>query len=178
VTPLLSMFLHGGWSHILGNAVFFWTFGKAIEDSMGHALFLAFYLLCGLIAAAAHVLIEPSSPIPTVGASGAISGLMGAYLVLYPRARIRMLFFFLIFFQFISIRAWIVLLWWFGWQLLAGLPQLSTVRPEVTGGVAVWAHIGGFLAGVVLIRFFADPRLVAQRDALRTGRPAWPGAPY
>src|SRR3954467_15809682 len=89
-TPLISMFLHGGWGHILGNALFFWVFGNNIEDSMGPGRFLTFYLICGLIAAATHVLVQPGSPVPTVGASGAISGILGAYLVLYPRVRVNM----------------------------------------------------------------------------------------
>ena len=105
-TPLLSMFLHGGWGHLLGNMLFFWVFGNNIEDSMGPVRFLIFYLLCGLVAAGAHVLVEPASPVPTVGASGAISGVMGAYLVLYPRVRVNMLFIFIIFFKVIAIPAW------------------------------------------------------------------------
>ena len=105
-TPLTSMFLHGGWGHILGNAIFFWVFGNNIEDSMGPGRFLVFYLLCGLIAAAAHVLLSPTSPVPTVGASGAISGVLGAYLVLYPRVRVNMLFIFVIFFRVFAIPAW------------------------------------------------------------------------
>lgn len=161
ITPLTSMFLHGGWGHIIGNSLFFWVFGNNIEDSMGHWRFLAFYLICGLAAAAAHVLINPASPVPTVGASGAISGIMGAYLLLYPRSRVNMLFIFVIIFRVIPIPAWLVLLWWFALQLLTGLPELTQVRPEVSGGVAVWAHVGGFVAGVVLIKLFADPRLVA-----------------
>lgn len=166
-TPVLSMFLHGGWGHLLGNMLFFWVFGNNIEDSMGPGRFLAFYLICGLAAAGAHVLVEPASPIPTVGASGAISGVMGAYLVLYPRVRVNMLFIFIVFFRVLPIPAWLVLLWWFFVQVLTGLPQLSPVRPEVSGGVAVWAHIGGFIAGVVLIKLFEDRRLVARRDAIR-----------
>src|SRR6184192_1325369 len=105
-TPLTSMFLHGSWGHILGNALFFWVFGNNIEDSMGPGRFLVFYILCGLIAAAAHLATQPGSPVPTVGASGAISGILGAYLVLYPRVRVRMLFFFIIFFKVIPIPAW------------------------------------------------------------------------
>jgi len=166
-TPLLSMFLHGSWGHLLGNMLFFWVFGNNIEDSMGPGRFLVFYLLCGLVAAGAHVLVEPASPVPTVGASGAISGVMGAYLVLYPRVRVNMLFFFLIFFKVFAIPAWLVLLWWFALQVLTGLPQLMPMRPEVSGGVAVWAHVGGFLAGVVLIKLFENPRLVAKRDEIR-----------
>jgi membrane associated rhomboid family serine protease len=164
-TPLTSMFLHGGWGHILGNAIFFWVFGNNIEDSMGPGRFLAFYLLCGLIAAAAHVLLSPTSPVPTVGASGAISGVLGAYLVLYPRVRVNMLFIFVIFFRVFAIPAWAVLLWWFGVQVFAA--YMTPMRPEVSGGVAVWAHIGGFVAGAVLIKVFENPRLVARRNQWR-----------
>lgn len=170
LTPVISMFLHGSWSHILGNAIFFWVFGNNIEDSMGPGRFLAFYLLCGLIAAATHVLILPDSPVPTVGASGAISGIMGAYLVLYPKVRVNMLFIFIIFFKVFAIPAWIVLIYWFGLQVLSGLPELSSVRPDVSSGVAVWAHIGGFIAGMLLIKLFENPRLVAQRTAIREQR--------
>jgi len=166
-TPLLSMFLHGGWGHLLGNMLFFWVFGNNIEDSMGPGRFLVFYLLCGLVAAGAHVMVEPASPVPTVGASGAISGVMGAYLVLYPRVRVNMLFIFIIFFKVIAIPAWLVLLWWFALQVLTGLPQLMPMRPDVSGGVAVWAHVGGFVAGVVLIKLFENRRLVAKRDEIR-----------
>jgi membrane associated rhomboid family serine protease len=162
LTPLLSMFLHGGWLHLLANCLFFWVFGNNIEDSMGHVRFLVFYLVCGLAAAAAQVITQPVSPVPTVGASGAISGILGAYLVLYPRARVRMLFFLFV----VSIPAWAVLLWWFGWQLLAGLPELMNVRPDVSSGVAVWAHIGGFVTGLILVKFFENPRLVAQRPGV------------
>jgi membrane associated rhomboid family serine protease len=164
-TPFISMFLHGGWGHLLGNCLFFWVFGNNIEDSMGRLRFLVFYLLCGLAAAATHILIQPGSPVPTVGASGAISGVLGAYLVLYPKVRVRMFFFFIIFFRIISIPAWAVLLWWFAWQVISGLPELMSVRPEVSSGVAVWAHIGGFVAGLILVKLFENPRLVAERDA-------------
>ena len=167
LTPLLSMFLHGSWGHLLGNMLFFWVFGNNIEDSMGPGRFLVFYLLCGLVAAGAHVFVEPASPVPTVGASGAISGVMGAYLVLYPRVCVNMLFIFIIFFKVIPIPAWLVLLWWFAIQVLTGLPQLMPMRPEVSGGVAVWAHVGGFVAGVLLIKLFENRRLVAKRDEIR-----------
>ncbi|MEO8623152.1 MAG: rhomboid family intramembrane serine protease [bacterium] len=166
-TPLISMFLHGGWGHLLGNMLFLWVFGNNIEDSMGPGRFLAFYLLCGLVAAAAHIIVDPASPVPTVGASGAISGVMGAYLVLYPRVRVKMLFIFIIFFKVIPIPAWLVLLWWFFVQVVTGLPQLSSVRPDVSSGVAVWAHIGGFIAGAVLVRIFENPALVQKRNAIR-----------
>lgn len=163
ITPITSMFLHGGWGHILGNSIFFWVFGNNVEDSMGHGRFLAFYFICGLIAAATYILISPGSPVPTVGASGAISGILGAYLVLYPRALVNMFFFIFV----VPIRAWLVLIWWFGWQLIAALPMLSSMRTDVSGGVAVWAHVGGFVAGVALIKLFQNPVLVrAHRDAL------------
>jgi membrane associated rhomboid family serine protease len=173
-TPLTSMFLHGGWSHILGNALFFWVFGNNIEDSMGSGRFLVFYLLCGLAAAAAHILSQPASPIPTVGASGAISGVLGAYLVLYPRVRVNMLFIFIIIIRIIPIPAWIVLIWWFVVQLITALPSLSQVNPDVSGGVAVWAHVGGFITGMALIKLFEKPDRVAEREAARRSQQIWP----
>jgi len=172
-TPLISMFLHGSWMHLLGNALFFWVFGNNIEDSMGRVRFLVFYLVCGLAAAATHVLVDPTSPVPTVGASGAISGIMGAYLVLYPRVRVRMLFIFLIFFKVFEIPAWAVLLWWFAVQVISGLPQLNEVSPAVSGGVAVWAHVGGFVTGVVLVKLFENDKLVGRRTAVSDARGVW-----
>jgi membrane associated rhomboid family serine protease len=165
-TPITSMFLHGGWGHLLGNALFFWVFGNNVEDSMGRVRFVAFYLLCGLAAAAAHVITNPASRVPTVGASGAISGILGAYLLLYPHVRVRMLFIFFVFFKVIPLPAWLVLLWWFGLQVVTGLPELNTVRTSDTGGVAVWAHVGGFVAGVVLVKVFENRALVQRRTAL------------
>jgi membrane associated rhomboid family serine protease len=169
-TLLIHMFLHGGWGHILGNGLFFWVFGNNIEDSMGRLRFLVFYLLCGLAAAGTQIFIDPASPVPVVGASGAISGVLGAYLVLYPRVRVNMLFILFVFIRIIPVPAWLVLLWWFGWQVIAGLPQLMTVNPEVSGGVAVWAHIGGFVCGVLLIKLFENRDRVWERDALRRDR--------
>ncbi len=169
VTPLLSMFLHGGWGHLLGNALFFWVFGNNVEDIMGGGRFLVFYVICGLVAAAAQIAVDPASPIPTVGASGAISGVLGAYLMLFPRARIRMLFFVVV----LPIRAWLVLIYWFLVQVVSGLPQLMQVRPEVAGGgggVAVWAHVGGFVAGLALIRLFARPELVSEHRTAEQAR--------
>ena len=176
LTPVTSMFLHGSWGHILGNVLFFWVFGNNIEDSMGALRFLVFYLLCGLAAVAAHVFVQPGSPVPTVGASGAISGVLGAYLVLYPRVRVNMLFWFLFFIRVIPLPAWLVLIWWFGVQVITGLPELSPLRSDVSGGVAVWAHVGGFVAGVVLVKVFESKRRVearlaaARRPALELGR--------
>ena len=174
-TPITSMFLHGGWGHLLGNLLFFWVFGNNVEDSMGRVRFLVFYLLCGLIAAGSHIVLDPRSPIPTVGASGAISGVLGAYLILYPRVRVRMLFWFLLFIRVIRVPAWAVLLWWFFWQVVAGLPQLMTVNREVSGGVAVWAHIGGFVAGVVLVKLFVNEELHRRRLAITDARDAFQG---
>jgi membrane associated rhomboid family serine protease len=169
-TLLTHMFLHGGWGHLLGNCLFFWVFGNNIEDSLGRFRFVVFYLLCGLAAAGAQIAINPASAIPMVGASGAISGILGAYLVLYPRVRVNMLFFFFVFIRVIPVPAWLVLLWWFGWQVIAGLPALSSVSPEVSEGVAVWAHIGGFITGVLLVKLFQNHEIVDQRTALRHER--------
>jgi membrane associated rhomboid family serine protease len=170
LTPLTSMFLHGGWGHLLGNALYLWVFGNNIEDSMGRWRFLAFYLICGLAAAAAHVLVDAASPVPTVGASGAISGVLGGYLLLYPRVRVRT--FFPPFFLF-HVPAWFVLVLWFGTQVLQGLPQLMAMNPEISGGVAVWAHIGGFVAGALLVRLFEDRSRVRRRATMGDARAVW-----
>ena len=154
---LSSMFMHGSWEHIIGNMLFLWVFGNNIEDSMGHARFIVFYLVCGVVAGLAHVLLMPSSDLPTVGASGAISGVMGAYVVLYPQARVQT---WLPPFFFFRIRAWFFLIYWFGLQLLTGVGSLGTGE---TGGVAVWAHIGGFIAGLLLIKPFENRKLVWAR---------------
>jgi membrane associated rhomboid family serine protease len=161
-TPLTSMFLHGGWMHLIGNAAFLWVFGNNVEDSMGRVRFLLFYVLCGLAAAAAQVAIDPASPVPMVGASGAISGVMGAYLVLYPRARVKMLFIIIFIIRIIPLPAWLVLLYWFGLQVVAALPQLSGAQENVPAGVAVMAHIGGFIAGIVLVKLFENRKLVEK----------------
>jgi membrane associated rhomboid family serine protease len=167
LTPLTSMFLHGGWMHIIGNSLFLWVFGNNVEDSMGHWRFLVFYLLCGLAAAATQVLVSPAEAVPMVGASGAISGVMGAYLVLYPQVRVRMLFIFIVIFKVFRIPAWIVLLWWFALQVMEGVPELGRAGPQVGSGVAVWAHVGGFVTGLALIRLFQDAGMVAaHRRAL------------
>ena len=159
VTPVTSMFLHGGWFHLLGNMMFLWVFGDNVEDSMGHGRFVVFYLFAGLVAAGAQMAINPSSPIPMVGASGAIGGVMGAYVVLYPKARIRVLVFFGLIFT-IVVPAYLMLGYWFLLQLLGGLPTLG--QESSGGGVAVWAHIGGFVAGALTINIFKDPERVAK----------------
>ena len=166
-TPITSMFLHGSWMHLLGNSLFLWVFGNNVEDSMGRIRFLLFYLICGLAAVGAHIFLNQASPIPTVGASGAISGVMGAYLVLYPKVRVNMLFIFIFIFRIIPLPAWVVLIWWFAIQVLTGLPELMQVDREVSGGVAVWAHVGGFVAGVLLVKPFENRALVAERNTVR-----------
>jgi membrane associated rhomboid family serine protease len=159
---ITSMFMHGGWMHLLGNMLFLWVFGNNIEDSMGHLRFLFFYLACGVAASLAHVFFSPASQVPMVGASGAISGVMGAYILLYPSARVRTYFPPFFFFR---IRAFFFLLLWFVLQLYDGLAMPGT--PE-EGGVAVWAHIGGFVAGLLLIKPFDRPRLVeAKRNQVQ-----------
>src|SRR5688572_5375936 len=150
-----SMFLHGSWMHLIGNMWFLWIFGNNIEDSMGHLRFALFYVLTGLVASLAHVFTDPSSAVPMVGASGAISGIMGAYLVLYPRAAVHTLFFFVFFIRVIPLPAWVMLGYWIAIQVGS-----SALSPEGGGGVAYMAHIGGFLAGIVLIFVFRNPRLV------------------
>jgi membrane associated rhomboid family serine protease len=170
LTPVTSMFLHGGWGHLIGNSLYLWVFGNNVEDSMGRFRFLAFYLITGIAAAMAHLLVDPASPVPTVGASGAISGVMGAYLLLYPRCRVRT---FVPPFFLLNLPAWFVLILWFVMQVLTGLPELMTLRPEISGGVAVWAHVGGFVAGVLLIRSFRNPALVRKRAMRGDAQVAW-----
>jgi membrane associated rhomboid family serine protease len=166
LTPLTTLFLHGSWGHILGNAWFLWVFGNNVEDSMGRGRFVAFYLLCGLAASAAHVAVGPASPIPTVGASGAISGVMGAYLVLYPQVRVRT---YIPPVFFLNLRAWMVLLVWFGSQILNGLPQLMP-GPQIGGGTAFWAHVGGFVAGLLLVGPMRDRAMVRRRSSTGDAR--------
>jgi membrane associated rhomboid family serine protease len=146
-----SMFLHGGWMHLLGNMWFLWLFGNNIEDSMGRLRYLVFYLLCGVAAALAQVIVNPGSAIPMVGASGAISGVMGAYLILYPRVRVYAIVPIGFIPISIALPAWTMLLYWFGMQFLGGLFGSATEQ----GGVAFWAHAGGFVAGLVLVKLFA-----------------------
>ena len=148
-----SMFLHGSWMHLIGNMWFLWVFGDNIEDSMGRVRYAIFYLVCGVAAAMTQVLLNPSSVIPMVGASGAISGVMGAYLILYPRVRVYALLILGFFFTSIALPAWTMLVYWAAIQLVSGV--FGLFASESTGGVAFWAHVGGFLAGVVLIKLFA-----------------------
>jgi membrane associated rhomboid family serine protease len=143
LTLVTSMFLHGGFMHLAGNMLFLWVLGDNIEDALGHKRFVVFYLLTGIVAALAHAIIDPSSKVPMIGASGAISGVIGAYLVLHPKARIKTLVGYFI----ISLPAWVVLGGWIGLQFLSAAMDTGGTG----GGVAWWAHIGGFFAGVILI---------------------------
>ena len=146
---LSSMFLHGGFLHILGNMWFLYIFGDNIEDRLGHIRYLVFYLLCGVAAGLVHLFTNWNSNIPTIGASGAISGVMGAYLLLYPRSRVLTLIPIFFFFQFVEIPAFVFLGFWLLLQLFS-----ASLTPKNVGGVAFWAHIGGFIAGLIFIKIF------------------------
>jgi membrane associated rhomboid family serine protease len=164
VTLLTSMFLHGGWSHIIGNMLFLWAFGKSLEDAMGHTKFLAFYLVCGIAAGITHVVFNAFTTLPTVGASGAIAGVMGAYLVTFPRSRIHTLIFVLFFVTTADIPAAFILIYWFAAQLFSGYGTIANTHLS-DGGVAWFAHIGGFISGMILVRFMgARTRYFPRRD--------------
>jgi membrane associated rhomboid family serine protease len=158
---LTSMFLHGSWMHLLGNIWFLWLFGNNVEDSMTRPRFIVFYLLCGLAAALLQVMADPRSAIPMVGASGAISGVMGAYLVLYPRARVYTLVPLGFFMSSVALPAWVMLVYWLVLQLLGGFTQIGSSE----GGVAFWAHVGGFVAGLVTVKLFATSRRVSSHGS-------------
>ncbi len=154
LTILTSMFLHGGWLHIIGNMWVLWIFGDNIEDQLGHLTYLIFYLLCGIAAGVTHILLNAGSTMPTVGASGAIAGIMGAYFLLYPRAKVLTLVPLIIFFTFWWLPAWIVLGYWFLIQFFSGTLTRAAAMGHDTGGIAFWAHVGGFIAGIILIKIF------------------------
>jgi membrane associated rhomboid family serine protease len=166
---IASMFLHGSWLHLIGNMWFLWLFGNNVEDSMGRMRFLVFYLLCGVAAALAQVLADPDSVIPMVGASGAIGGVMGAYVWLYPRVRVYTLVPLGFFVTSFALPAWVMLGYWMLLQVVGGLGATGE------GGVAFWAHVGGFLAGVLLVNLFARRDYVAAHQA-RHWRPRHLGA--
>jgi membrane associated rhomboid family serine protease len=171
-TLLYHMFLHGGWFHIIGNLWFLWIFGDNVEDAMGSARFLVFYLLCGLAAAGAQILTDPASAIPMVGASGAIGGVMGGYARLYPRAHVVVAIFLGFFFTTVSLPAIAMLGYWFFIQVAGGVPALQGAG----GGVAFWAHIGGFLAGFLLVKPMHRPDFLRAHLALglrQTARYRW-----
>jgi membrane associated rhomboid family serine protease len=157
-TPFTSMFLHGGWLHLIGNMWFMWIFGNNVEDSMGHVRFAVFYMLSGLIASAIQIVSNPTSYVPMIGASGAIGGVMGAYIVLYPRVRVHMLLFFGFFFTRVVVPASFMLGYWFLIQLLGGYTDIG----RTGGGTAFWAHVGGFAGGAVLVLYFRKPELVRR----------------
>ncbi|MFN3979477.1 MAG: rhomboid family intramembrane serine protease [Caldilinea sp.] len=161
LTVVTSMFLHGGLFHLISNMWALYIFGDNVEDRMGPTRFLLFYLLCGAAAAAVHVVMNPSSTIPTVGASGAISGVMGAYLVLFPYSRVITLIPFFFFPYFFEVPALFFIGLWFGGQLVNALLTSALAPPDV-GGVAWWAHVGGFVAGIVLVRLFVVRRYVRR----------------
>ena len=167
------MFLHGGWMHLGGNMLFLWIFGDNLEDLMGPAKFLAFYLLAGLAAAALQIGVDPASQAPMVGASGAIAGVLGGYLLLFPRARVDVVIILIIIFKVFPVRAWIMLCLWFGVQVFSGV-----TTPVQEGGVAYYAHIGGFIAGLLLClplwQRLGGRAYWQQND----GRPAHPVAEY
>ena len=188
MTIVTSMFLHGGWMHLLGNMLYLWIFGDNVEASMGRLRFILFYLSCGTIAALAQSIAAPSSTIPMIGASGAIAGVAGAYLMLYPHANIRVFFIFIIFFTVMNVPAWIVLSFWFVGQVLS---QAAAVTGQ--GGVAFLAHISGFIAGAILrlrlpdVPMFSRPltraftrqhaRIVVPRGSRRNGGSVPPSGP-
>jgi len=153
IVPLFtSMFLHGSWMHIIGNMLFLWIFGDNVEDYLGHFRYLVFYLLSGLLAAVTQILVNPTSSAPTIGASGAIAGIMGGYFILYPRARVLVWFFPIFFFH---VPAWLMLGYWFLYQFFSGTAT-SIATSANSGGIAFWAHIGGFLVGVLMIKVFRE----------------------
>ena len=152
-TVVTSMFIHGGWLHLIGNMLFLWVFGDNVEDAMGHVRYLVFYLLAGLAATALQVFVDQESLIPMVGASGAIAGVLGAYLVLYPRATVSVLIPWLWFFGAFPVPAAFLIVFWFLLQLLSGVASRGAAA-GATEGIAFWAHVGGFIAGVVLVGYF------------------------
>ena len=154
LTVFTAMFMHGGFLHLAGNMLFLWIFGANVEDSMGHAKFVLFYLLGGVAALALQTAVDPNSTVPTIGASGAIAGVLGGYILLYPRARILTLIFIILFFTVIELPATLVLGFWFATQIVFGAADLANPTGG-GGGVAYFAHIGGFVFGLAMIRLFA-----------------------
>jgi len=163
---LTSMFLHGGWMHVLGNMWFLWIFGDNIEDILGWGKYLLFYLLCGVAAAMTQVLMSPDSRVPMVGASGAIAGVMGAYMVKFPHSRILSLVTVLVFFTTVEVPAWLMLIFWFFMQFFSGVGSIGYSHASEGGGVAFAAHVGGFLAGIALIYLLAPRSRYTRRQDL------------
>ena len=165
-TLVTSLFLHGGWLHLIGNMWYLWIFGDNVEDRMGHGRYLFFYFGAGIFAALFHSALQPGSPTPTVGASGAIAGIMGAYLVRFPHSRILSLVTVIFFFTTIEIPAWIMLIYWFAIQFFSGVGSIGFSHVSEGGGVAFFAHVGGFLAGVVLVNLMAPRERFSRRQDL------------
>jgi membrane associated rhomboid family serine protease len=164
VTLLTSMFLHGGWMHIIGNMLFLWAFGRSLEDAMGHTKFLVFYLVCGIAAGITHVFLNLYTTLPTLGASGAIAGVMGAYLVKFPKAKIHTLIFLFLFVTISDIPAAFILVYWFITQLFSEYGSIAQTQVS-SGGVAYAAHIGGFVTGMILVQFMGvRTRYFPRRD--------------
>jgi len=157
ITLITSMFLHGGWLHILSNMLFLWIFGDNVEDSMGHIRYTVFYLLAGIAAGLAQVFVAPDSTAPGIGASGAIAGVLGAYLVMFPHAQVEVLIPWFLFFPIFKVPALLMLGIWFLTQFFNGVAAL-TIAHTSAGGVAWWAHIGGFVAGLLLVNLFRQRR--------------------
>jgi membrane associated rhomboid family serine protease len=177
LTLVTSQFLHGGWMHLGANMLFLWVFGRAVEDRLGHPLYLLLYLVWGAGAALAQVWMAGPSLVPLIGASGAISGVLGAYFVLYPTAWVSLLVPVLFFFWVIDVPAILALAYWFLTQFLSGLGSISAATAG-SGGVAWWAHIGGFVLGMLVATFFGGQRAPAGRSAgVRSVRPWGPAAP-
>lgn len=168
-TLVTSAFLHGSWFHLGSNMLFLWIFGDNVEDVMGHVKYLVFYLLTAIGAVYAQVFVDPGSSVPMVGASGAVSGLLAAYIVMFPHGRIRTLVIFGIFITAMMVPAWIMIGYWILLQVISGIGTLSTID-EQTGGVAFFAHIGGFIAGLLLVGIFRNKKRQDAQNWARQGR--------
>jgi len=161
-TMFVSMFLHGGWIHLGGNMLYLWIFGDNVEDRLGHGKYLFFYFICGIVATMAHAVMNPASRIPSIGASGAIAGVLGGYIVMFPRARVTTLIPIFVFITVREIPAVVVLGFWFVFQLLIATASRGVAGVEQAGGVAYFAHIGGFIAGMILVIVMGGLRRSAQ----------------
>lgn len=170
LTILSAMFMHGGWGHLFGNMLYLWIFGDNVEDAMGHVKFIIFYVLCGIAASVAHIMSGPNSAIPSLGASGAIAGVLGGYLLMFPTRNVRVLVAYL---GIVMVPAIIVIGLWIVMQFMSGLGSIAVTEQSEGGGVAYWAHIGGAIAGLILVSFFRNPqtrRRAEQRMHYPVGR--------
>ncbi len=164
---ITSLFLHGGWMHIIGNMWFLWVYGDNVEDILGHGKYLVFYLLCGVIASATQYAISPDSQVPVLGASGAIAGVMGAYLIKFPHSRILTLIPIIVFWTTIEIPAVLILVYWFVLQFFSGIGSIGYSQAASQGGVAFFAHIGGFIAGMILVSTMGTKERYSRRRDLQ-----------